>query len=298
MENNCDKCVIEKRAIVSGLVLNVSLCVGKFVGGILGRSSVLIADGIHTATDIATDVAILIGSKHWHKPADDDHRYGHERIETVVTLGIGVVLAFTAIELSIDAVKKLVSGDFITPSFFTLWIALSSVVIKEALYRYTVNVGKKTGSTALIANAWHHRTDALSSIPVVLVILISQLWPSLVWLDSIGVILVSLFILKAAYDISKPAFSDLIDTGVDAKTLKQIETVTQSFENVLETHHIRTRYVGNNVYVDMHVVVKSDMTIDESHTLSHKIHDKLISDIHCVYDAIIHIEPESERINI
>lgn len=297
MENNCYECKEEKRAILTGLAINVSLFFGKLIGGIVGFSPVLVADAIHTATDVATDVAVLVGARHWHKPADEDHKYGHERIETVVTLGIGVVLAFTAVQLSIDAVQKLISMEFMIPSFFTFWIAIGSIVIKEILFRYTVLIAKKTKSTALYANAWHHRTDSLSSIPVAIAILITQIWPSLVWVDSVGVLLVSLFILKAAYDISKPAFSDLIDTGVDAKTLEQIETITQSFKGVLETHHIRTRYVGNNVFVDMHVVVKSDMTIDESHALSHDIHDRLISDIHCVYDAIIHIEPESERMN-
>ncbi|MEZ4812830.1 MAG: cation diffusion facilitator family transporter [Caldisericia bacterium] len=183
--------LIEKKAIVSGLIINIVLFFFKLIAGVLGGSAALVADSVHTVTDVTTDVAVLIGSKFWHSPADKNHTYGHGRIETAVAFGIGLILAFTSLQLIISASTNLISGSHTHTEFWTIWIAGLSICFKEAIFFYTLHASKITKSMALKANAWHHRADSISTIPVIIAIYLTSIYPGLWWVDPVGVLLVA-----------------------------------------------------------------------------------------------------------
>jgi cation diffusion facilitator family transporter len=285
----------EKRTIITGLVGNILMFIVKLFGGIVGRSSVLVADAIHTVTDVVTDIAVLVGSSHWHNPPDKDHAYGHGRIETVISFGIGLVLGFTAIQLSISAITNLFRGASVQTHFWVFWIAISSIIVKEIIFFYTLRVSKITDSMALRANAWHHRTDSLSSIPVAIAIYLTSYYPALWWVDPVGVLVVVGFILGASIDISKPAFIQLVDTGADEKIIELIRETSSEILEIKDIHNIRTRYIGSSLVADFHIEVDPGLTVEEGHNLAHEVHDLLLKKINKLSDVTVHIEPSYKK---
>ena len=258
----------EKRTIITGLVGNILMFIVKLFGGIVGRSSVLVADAIHTVTDVVTDIAVLVGSSHWHNPPDKDHAYGHGRIETVISFGIGLVLGFTAIQLSISAITNLFRGASVQTHFWVFWIAISSIIVKEIIFFYT-----------------------LSSIPVAIAIYLTSYYPALWWVDPVGVLVVVGFILGASIDISKPAFMQLVDTGADEKIIELIRETSSEILEIKDIHNIRTRYIGSSLVADFHIEVDPELTVEEGHNLAHEVHDLLLKKINKLSDVTVHIEP-------
>ncbi len=283
----------EKINIVVGLIANLALFVFKILAGIFGGSSALIADGVHSATDVTTDIAVLIGSRFWHNPPDENHAYGHGRIETAISFGIGIILGFTAIQLSADAICNLFADQHTPVHFWVFWVALTSIVLKELLFHYTIRVSKQTDSMALKANAWHHRTDSISSIPVAGAIYLSSVFPNLWWIDSVGVLLVSVFIFKTCYDIIKPAFTQLVDTGADKKIINNIESITLSVSGIRRINNIRTRYIGSSLIVDMKIEIDSKVSIDSADRLAVSAKKKLLDEMKELGDVSITVEPHS-----
>lgn len=277
-----------------GLVVNLLLTAAKFACGIVGNSQAVVADAVHSLSDMATDLAILIGVKFWTRPADDSHPHGHRRIETVVTLGIGLALAVVATGLIRNAVVTLHEQHESAPRWIAFAAAVASVVVKEILYRWTVAVGRRVKSGAVIANAWHHRSDALSSIPAALAVAGAVIDPSWSFLDHIGAVAVSLFIYQAAFKIMLPAYEQLIDSGAPRETLEAIRAAALATNGVQAVHAIRTRYVGgSSLAVDLHVEVEEAMTVRVGHDISEKVKQRLLSDVDDVVDVVVHLEPHN-----
>ncbi|MCL2710660.1 MAG: cation diffusion facilitator family transporter [Planctomycetaceae bacterium] len=283
-----------------GAFINLFLTAFKFVAGVVGHSSVLIADAVHSLSDLVTDVVILIGVRYWNRPADQDHPHGHAKIETLVTLFIGVVLALVGIGLIVAAVNSLI--DIVngkppehSPTWLALVAALVSIVVKEWLYRITVKVGMTTKSSATIANAWHHRSDALSSIPAAAAVGACLLFgPDFVFLDPVGTVVVSFMILHVAWKITQPTFAALLDSGVSELQCQAITREILTFTEVKDLHKLRTRYVGpTGLVVDVHVLVDPKMSITEGHALSHRIERKLLQSGENIIDVFVHVEPLS-----
>ena len=285
-----------------GVFVNVFLAVFKFFAGIVGHSSVLIADAVHSLSDLITDFAILFGMRYWNRPADQDHPYGHAKIETLVTLFIGFFLALVGIGFLVDAVRSLM--DIVggakppLPTWLPLVAALSCIALKEWLYHVTVKVGMATKSSATIANAWHHRSDALSSIPAVgAVAACVLLGDTFVILDSVGTVVVSFMIIHVAWTIMRPTFAALLDSGASEKQCKAIAQEILSFPEIKDLHKLRTRFVGPaGLTVDVHVHVDPNMSVTESHILSHRIKRKLLQSGEHIIDVFVHIEPSEHDI--
>jgi len=274
-----------------GLGINLALAALKLVCGLLGRSQAVVADAVHSVSDCATDVAILVGVRYWIKPPDDCHPHGHRRIETVVTVLIGVSLAGVAVGLGYRAVTTLLAPNGGTPGWIALVAAGISIVTKEALYRWTVIVGRRVKSSAVIANAWHHRSDAFSSIPAFIAVGGALLMPGWNWLDHLGAIVVSLFILHSAFGILRPAYNELVDAGAPAMVRGELTALAESVPGVREVHGLRTRFLGELLHVDLHVQVDPQLTVQEGHDIGGAVKYKLLSEGPDVADVLVHLEP-------
>jgi cation diffusion facilitator family transporter len=285
-----------RRVTIWGLVLNLLLSFVKFVFGWIGGSQALLADAVHSLSDTVTDCAVIIGSVFWNAPADPDHPYGHGRIETLVACLIGLLLGIVGFMLGYRAIVTLDAGGSSLPTWPVFAAACFSIVVKEALYRWTMREGHRVRSTALAANAWHHRSDALSSVPVAAAVLGAQIAPSWTFLDPIAAVLVSFLIMHAAWKIAWPALQQLVDRGASAKDTEAIRETALSTEGVFGIHALRTRYTGAEIHVDLHLLVAADLTVREGHSIAGRVKHRILDEIEDVIDVLIHIEPyEDER---
>jgi len=285
---------VVRRVTLIGMAANVLLAALKFAGGVIGGSQAVVADAVHSLSDMTTDVAILIGVSIWGKPADDTHPYGHQRLEPMVTLGIGIVLAGVAAGILYNSVSTITEPHEKGPEWIAFWAALVSIVSKEALYRWTAAAGRKIKSMSLVANAWHHRSDALSSIPAALAVAGAAVKPAWAVLDHIGAVVVSVFIFKASYDIARPAFDTLIDRGAPKDVIREIERIATETWGVRSVHKIRTRYIsGESVAVDLHITVDEDLTVRDGHDISEEVKWRLIEQGPDVIDVVVHLEPHN-----
>jgi cation diffusion facilitator family transporter len=283
-----------RRVTWSGLFLNIALAAVKMAAGILGSSQALVADSIHSISDCSTDLTILIGVQYWSKPPDESHPYGHRRIETMVTITIGVVLALVACGLGYNAMHTFGERHEAPPGLIALVAALISVATKEWLFRWTAATGRQHRSTALVANAWHHRSDALSSIPVVIAVGTSLLFPQLVWLDHLGAIVVSIFILYAAWGILRPAVMELTDASASRKVRGEIHDLASAVDGVLDVHALRTRTHAGVTQVDMHILVDPEITVHAGHAIADLVKRAVEAGIQDVEDVLVHVEPYEE----
>ncbi|MBN2208265.1 MAG: cation transporter [Candidatus Coatesbacteria bacterium] len=283
-----------KRITWIGLVINFALFVLKLAFGVLGFSKAIVADAVHTLSDCSTDVAILVGVRFWSRPPDESHPYGHRRIETVITGFIGLVLAIVGVGLIGNALATFAQKHEEGPKLIALAAGITSIVVKEILYRWTAAVGRRIKSSAVVANAWHHRSDALSSIPAAAAVGIAIIYPSWTFIDHLGAILVSFFILKVAWDISWSAIKQLIDSGASQKDCDFIRAIALRTKGVSQVHAIRTRYVGPGLLVDLHVMVSPDMPVREGHSICGAVKSALLVEGPDVVDVIVHLEPSEE----
>ena len=274
-----------------GLLTNIGLSGLKFAAGYFGRSQALIADAIHSLTDTTTDIAIIAGSHYWSRPADEDHPYGHRRLETLVTAFIGIMLVAAGIGIGWEAISTLHKKQAASPGWIALYAAMASIVIKEVLYRWTAAVGKKIKSPALAANAWHHRTDAISSLPVLIAVGGALIFPAWSFLDRVGAVIVSIFILHAAIKIIWPAVSELIDAGVPEEIQKKIMGIASSTMGVREVHAIRSRYISSSIQIDLHIVVDGNISVREGHTIADSVEGNIIGGIPEVLEVVVHVDP-------
>lgn len=280
------------RITVAGLAVNLLLSVLKMGLGIIGRSHAVIADAVHSLSDMATDLLILVGIRFWSAPADDAHPYGHQRIETIITVFISLILGGVAIGLGWNAILSLKSPQACPPLSIALFGPLVSIVAKEILFRRTRAVGKRIHSPALIANAWHHRSDALSSIPALIAVAVASVNPKWIFLDQIGALIVALLILRVAWDIASPALSELSERGANHEDVQKIAELARQVDGVCSVHKIRTRRLGAGWFVDLHVLVDGNMTVRQGHSIASKVQYRLLEDGPSVADVLTHIEPE------
>jgi cation diffusion facilitator family transporter len=274
-----------------GLLSNLVLAAAKATAGILGHSQAVLADALHSLTDSVTDIAVILGVKFWTAPADEDHPHGHGRIETLVTVVIGLVVGTVAIGIGVEAIRGLRNPPEAPPTGIAFGVALVSIGIKEALYRWTVRVGREVRSPALVANAWHHRSDAISSIPAAAAVAVAMIDPEWAVVDRVGAVVVCLLILQASWRILRPAVDQLIDAGAPASDRQRIEELALQVDGVEAAHAVRTRYVGSDLAVDMHIEVDGGLSVGEGHAIAVAVRRKLVEEGPNVTDALIQIEP-------
>lgn len=280
-----------KRITWIGLVINILLTFFKFIVGVIGHSQAVIADAFHTLSDMATDFAVLFGVRFWDAPADEDHPYGHRRIQTLITVVIGIALLIVALGIGYKSLISLREKHLAQPSFIALTGPFLSIFLKEILYRWTVKVGTTTKSPAVIANAWHHRSDALSSIPVFISVVVSAINPDWGYFDHIGALIVALFILKVSWDIIKPELLELTEHAASEQDRNEIEFIVKKIKEVKSVHKIRTRKMGSWILLDIHIEVDSEMTVKEGHRISKKVKSDLIEKGSNIIDVVVHLEP-------
>lgn len=293
--NSADNSVAVRSITWKGLWINVVLTLLKFGAGIMAGSRALIADSVHSLSDFSTDIAVIIGSYFWSQPPDEEHPYGHRRIETLVSIIIGVGLAAAGIMLAIDAIASLRSGETSHPGWLAIIVAIVSIISKEWLYRYTITEGQRIKSPAVIANAWDHRSDAIGSIPVLVAVVVSSFVPSLGFVDALGAIVVAVFVLKAAVTIAWPGITEMIDRGASREIHRELEMRALAVAGVSGVHELRTRFSGSALYVDLHVVLAPEMRLDEAHAIGDLVRDELLACGHNVVDVLVHLDPGDDR---
>ncbi|MBN1257509.1 MAG: cation transporter [Planctomycetes bacterium] len=274
-----------------GLICNLLLTLCKLLGGWLGHSQAVIADAAHSLSDLLTDIAILVGLKLWNKPSDEQHPYGHGRIEHVVAVFLGVLLAATGVGIAYHAISSYDEAHATTPRVIALIAVIISMVVKESLYHWTIQVGRKVRSPALLANAWHHRSDALSSIPATLGVAIAFMYPELWFIDHIAAVVVAFFILQVAAKIAFPSLGKLVDAAPPPELRDEILKAAKAVKGVKSAHAMRTRYIGADIAVDLHIEVDGDITVREGHDIAEEATDCLINKFSEVVDVVVHVEP-------
>lgn len=281
-----------KTSIVT-IIINILLAIIKIIAGVIGNSSAMLADGVHTLSDVLTTIVVLMGLKISTKKPDKNHPYGHEKYELIFAKLLSVFLAGTGVFIGFNGIKVLVSGNIEIPGRIAIYAALLSIIGKEAMYQYTIRVAKKIRSFSMEADAWHHRSDALSSAGTLLGILGARL--GLAILDPIAGILVSGLIIKVGVDLYLKSIRGLVDESVDDKTLKKIKGIILSVKEVKKINNLKTRISGNKIYVDVDIKVDGKMTVVEGHDVAQEVHDLVEKGIEDVKHCMVHVEPDIKK---
>ena len=288
-----------KKITLVGFFINALLVVLKLIAGIIGRSGAMVADAVHSLSDFLTDIVVLIGFKLTSKPEDECHNYGHDKYETIATVIISLALAIVGYQIlksGVTNVLLVLKGENLPkPGMIALIAAVISIISKELLYRYTVIKGKKINSSSVIANAWHHRSDAFSSIGTMIgiggAIILGQRWTIL---DPIASIIVSLFIFKVAYDIFIPSINELVERSLSDEERLRIETLIKEFHDIKDYHKLRMRKLGTKTVIECHIMVDETLNIKEAHDISTEMESKIKNLIGDISIITIHIEPFCE----
>ncbi len=285
---------IAHRVTVVGAAVNVALAAAKIAFGIVGRSQALIADGIHSLSDLASDAVVLVAARHGSRDADAEHPYGHARVETAFTVGLGVFLIAVAAGIGYDAGSRLFApSELLRPDVLALAVALLSIVAKEALYHYTVRAARRSRSNLLRANAWHHRSDAVSS--VVVAVGIGGTMVGLPYLDAVAAVIVALMIAKIGWDLSWQSLRELIDTGLDAERVAAVKRAILAVDGVQALHMLRSRRMGPDALVDVHILVDPRVSVSEGHQISETVRARLMRQFDEINDVLVHIDPEDDE---
>ena len=275
---------------------NAALLTFKFIAGIMGHSSAMIADAVHSLSDFVTDLLVLVFVSISAKPQDKSHDYGHGKFETIASFLIGLALVAAATGIVVSGAMKLIdwwSGEQLeAPGWIALWAALLSILIKELLYQYTARQGRKIDSQVMIANAWHHRSDALSSIGAALGIGLA-IWLGQRWtvLDPLASIVVGLMLVKVAYELLKVSIGELTEQSLPADTEQEIEQIIQSFADVQEPHNLRTRRIGDHIAIEVHVRMDGQLPLNTVHERATTIERKLKERFGAKTHVTLHMEP-------
>lgn len=284
------------RVTVLGSIINVLLVALKFAFGILGRSSAMIADAVHSLSDLITDVVVIVFVKLSNKPQDSDHDYGHGKYETLATAFIGLALFAVGIMILYGGAEKIAAalrGEVLPqPGMIALWAALISIVSKEWCYRFTVRVGREAQSQAVVANAWHHRSDAFSSVGTALgiggAIFLGERWTVL---DPIAAVVVSIFIIKTALALMKQASDELLEKSLPEEIERKIKDIAEAEDGVSGVHNLRTRRIGNRISIEMHLRMPGGLTLYEAHRRATDIEQELRRHFGTGTYINLHIEP-------
>lgn len=283
-----------RKVTLIGSVIDLALGVLKIIFGWLASSQALIADGVHSFSDLATDFVVLYAAKHGSREADEDHPYGHGRIETLATAGLGLALIIVAIGIGWDAISRLFEPErLFKPGIWALVIALVSVVSKEWIYHYTMRVAKRVRSPMLEANAWHSRTDAISSIVVVIGVGGTML--GLDYLDAIAAVGVALMVAKIGWDLGWDSVHELADRALEQERVEKIRTAILAVDGVRHLHLLRSRKVGHEALVDVHVQVDPWLSVSEGHMIAIAVEEAAKASLDEVTDVTVHIDPEDDE---
>lgn len=279
---------------VSGVSIigNVLLSVVKLLAGIIAHSNAMISDAIHSASDVFSTVVVIIGIKLAARESDKEHPYGHERLECVAAIVLAMILFLTGLGIGAEAFKNIVSGNYSNlqvPGIMALFAAIVSIVSKEGMYWYTRYYAKKIDSSALMADAWHHRSDAFSSIGALIGIAGARLgFPVM---DSVASLVIFVFIVKAALDIFKDAMDKMVDHSCDEETEKQLYDCVMKNEDVMGIDLLQTRMFGNKIYVDVEIQADGSYTLQEAHDIAEAVHDEIEQNFPKVKHIMVHVNP-------
>jgi len=282
-----------RRVTVVGAIVDLVLGVAKIIIGVVAHSQALIADGVHSLSDLGTDGLVLWAAKHGSVAADAEHPYGHARFETVATVALAIALIGVAIGIAFDAIRTLFHPEqMMAPGIAALVVASISALSKEAIYHYTIRAARRLGSDLLRANAWHSRSDALSS--VVVVVGISGTMAGLLYLDAVAAVIVAAMIAHIGWKLIMSSVQELVDTGVEQIRLKTIKDTILSVEGVKDVHQLRTRHMGSQVLADAHVLVDPRISVSEGHRIGDAVEQNLSQHISEIADFTVHIDPEDD----
>lgn len=285
------------RVTVVNASVNTLLALFKIIVGYFGHSQALIADGVHSFSDLITDALVLVGARMGEQLPDKEHPYGHRRIETIAAIIISIVLIGVAVGIAYDTIHHIVGKKYVLkPDIYVVIIAVVSILANEGLFRYTLHQGNKVSSDLLRTNAWHNRSDALVSLIVLASVIGTML--GITYLDSIGALVIAVLILKMSLKLIWKGVQELIDTGVDEKTLHSITQAILNIPGVTAIHQLRTRSHGGLVFVDVHIQVSPNISVSEGHYISEKVHIYLIDNFTTIADVTVHIDPENDETSI
>lgn len=280
----------KRRATWAGVAVNLPLAGGKIVLGWVAGSQALIADGVHSLSDLLSDAAVLWALGHSHRPPDAEHPFGHGRFETVATLAVAAMLGLAALGILIDAGQRLMAPPAAAPSALALVAAAVSILLKEVLFHYTRAVGRRTGSALMMANAWHHRSDALSS--VVALAGIGAALAGWILADALAAAIIALMLGRIAWQLGRPALAELVDTAPDPEAIARIEAEIRAIPGVRDVHELRLRHAGGALRGDGHVTFDGHLTLSEAHRLTEAARARVRAAMPELADILLHAEPE------
>ncbi len=281
----------------NSIIINLLLSAAKLTAGIFGGSNAMVSDAVHSASDVFSTIVVMIGVKISHRESDKNHPYGHERLESVAALILAVILGGTGAGIGYRGIQMIVSGaegkGLAIPTILPLIAAIVSILVKEGMYWYTMETANKIRSDALRADAWHHRSDAMSSIGSFIGILGAKIGFPI--LDPVAGVVICVFILKAAFDIFRDAVSKMTDEACDDRTMAAIAGVAKRQAGVLRLDDIKTRVFGNKIYVDIEIGVDGDIKLRQAHQIAEKVHTEIEKNFPSVKHCMVHVNPYEEK---
>ena len=293
---NQDRYKATRNVTLTGAIVNTLLAIAQLLGGFFAQSQALIADGVHTLSDLASDFVVLFAAKIASKDADEDHPYGHGRFETVATVILGLALGSVAIGIAMNAIGRLMNPErLLQPQPLALLFVALAIISKEGLYHYTMSVANRLDSKMLKANAWHHRSDAISSVLVAIGVA-GSVFLEIPWLDAAAAIIVAVMIFYMGLKLIMDSTMELVDTAWEPEKTDAIKTFIGDIEGVEEMHMLRTRKMGNSVLADIHVQVNPYLSVSEGHHIAESVMTKLHRNFPEMTDITVHIDPEDDEI--
>lgn len=291
--NSGDRKLALKVSTIS-IVINLVLSVAKLVVGIMANSGAMVSDAVHSLSDVFSTFIVIIGVNISSKKSDDEHPYGHERLESVASIILASILFSTGVGIGVSGIGKIVNGNYgalKVPGMIALMTAIISIAVKEWMYWFTRSAAKKINSGVLMADAWHHRSDALSSVGAFIGIAGARLgFPVM---DPVASVAISIFIVKAAFDIFKEAVDKMIDRACDEETIKRMEQLIDSQEDVLQIDKFRTRLFGSKIYVEVEIAADGKLTLDQSHEIANRVHDVIEQEFPEVKHCMVRVNPKN-----
>jgi cation diffusion facilitator family transporter len=287
---------LASRSAWLGLAVNFVLGVVKLVGGLVSGSFALVSDSLHSLSDVVTSLVVLFAIRVAQRPPDREHPYGHSRAEAIAGLVVAVLIVLSALVIGWEAINRLAATHEEVPPTWTLWIASVNVVLKEALYRNKIRVGKRTGSQAIIATAWDHRTDALSALAVLFALAVGR-WggPGYLWADAAAALVVAATILWSGALLFGTSASELMDLQAPESLVAQVRETARGVPGVKDVETLWVRKSGMEYFADIHVEVDPQLTVAEGHRIGHRVKDRLREKFPLLRDALVHLEPFGHR---
>lgn len=282
-------------AALLGLVVNLALGVMKLTAGIIGGSFALISDAVNSLGDAVTSIVVLFALRVAQRPPDSEHPYGHTKAEAIAALSVALVVVMSALFIGWEALQRILIVHPIPPAW-TLWLAAGNVIIKEGLYWYKLHVGRKTGSSAIIANAWDHRSDALCSLAVLVGLAVVRFaGPTYIWADEAAALVVAAAIVWTGLRLFRQSASELLDSQAGDEFVRQIRDSAAAVSDVLAVEKLWVRKSGLEYLVDIHIEVAADKTVEEGHRIGHAVKDRLLAEFVSLRDVLVHLEPYANR---